>query len=68
MKQYEELGKMLQITSEEAESSKAYYIPHHAVIKEDSTTTKVRVVFDASCKSTSGVSLNDISIVGPTVQ
>lgn len=68
MKEYEELGHMQEITPAEIESSKTYYIPHHAVHKEDSTTTKLRVVFDASAKTSSGVSLNDISIVGPTVQ
>ncbi|XP_022206389.2 uncharacterized protein LOC111063008 [Nilaparvata lugens] len=68
MKEYEELQHMEQITEPEANSSINYFIPHHAVIKETSSTTKVRVVFDASCKTTSGISLNDISIVGPTVQ
>jgi hypothetical protein len=31
-------------------------------------TTKTRVVFDASAKSTTGVSPNDILMVGPTIQ
>ncbi|XP_055842511.1 uncharacterized protein LOC129909455 [Episyrphus balteatus] len=44
------------------------YIPHHAVIKEDSSTTKLRVVFDASKKTTNGNSLNDILFTGPALQ
>ncbi|XP_058465271.1 uncharacterized protein LOC131438898 [Malaya genurostris] len=45
-----------------------YYIPHHAVYKASSSTTKTRVVFDASAKTTTGLSLNDTLLVGPTVQ
>lgn len=39
-----------------------YYIPHHAVIE------KFRVVFNGSAKTTTGVSLNDVQLVGPTIQ
>ena len=39
----------------------------HAVRKESSTTTKLRVVFDGSAKTSTGVSLNDIMLVGQTV-
>ena len=44
-----------------------FYLPMHAVCKDTSTTTKLRVVFDASAKSSTGVSLNDQLLVGPTV-
>ena len=37
-----------------------YNLPMHGVFKETSSTTKLRVVFDASAKSSNGVSLNDI--------
>ena len=44
-----------------------FYLPMHVVRKEHSSTTKLRVVFDASAKSASGISLNDLLLVGPTV-
>lgn len=45
-----------------------YYLPHQAVVKVDSLTTKTRVVFDGSAKTSSGLSLNDTLLVGPTIQ
>ena len=44
-----------------------YYMPMHAVFKSSSSSTKIRVVFDASCPTSSGVSLNDILEAGPTL-
>ena len=41
-------------------AEKVHYLPHHAVVREEAETTKVRVVFDASCReSRNSVSLND---------
>ena len=49
------------------EASEVFYLPHHHITKE-STTTKLRVVFDASAKSSSDLSLNDILLVGTAIQ
>lgn len=45
-----------------------YYLPHHAVFRPESQSTKTRIVFNASKRSSSGLSLNDILYVGPTLQ
>ncbi|XP_043467389.1 uncharacterized protein LOC122501742 [Leptopilina heterotoma] len=45
-----------------------YFLPHHAVTKVDSCTTRDGVVFDGSTKTSSGVSLNEALRVGPTIQ
>ncbi|XP_018300724.1 uncharacterized protein [Mycetomoellerius zeteki] len=63
--EYLRLGHMSMI---EEPDDDGYYMPHHAVTKESSETTKVRIVFDASAKSNSGVSLNDVLMTGPTIQ
>ena len=47
--------------------SNSYFMPVHSVVKETSTTTKTRAVFDASAKTTSRFSLNDVLAVGPTL-
>ncbi|XP_055591485.1 uncharacterized protein LOC129743475 [Uranotaenia lowii] len=45
-----------------------FFLPHHAVRRPDNTTTKTRVVFDASCKASGQLSLNDVLHTGPMVQ
>ncbi|XP_073841434.1 uncharacterized protein [Musca autumnalis] len=67
MQEYEQLGHM-QTIDVGTVSNKKYFIPHHCVLKPDSTTTKLRVVFDASAKTSSSCSLNDLMYTGPTVQ
>ena len=67
MKEYEDLGHMQPVTTCE-ERQQCYYLPHHPVFKETSSTTRTRAVFDGSAKSSNGLSLNDILQVGSTVQ
>ncbi|KAF0738583.1 Uncharacterized protein FWK35_00025854, partial [Aphis craccivora] len=68
MQEYLEMGHMQEVRNEPTIPSNSYYLPYHAVQNTSSLTTKVRVVIDASSKSSSGISLNDILMRGPTVQ
>lgn len=75
MREYENLGQMtLQELFEQfdsnnkPDSSNNVSLLPQSVVLRDSITTKCRVVFDASCKTTSGISLNDMLLVGPVVQ
>ncbi|XP_058840617.1 uncharacterized protein LOC131696100 [Topomyia yanbarensis] len=58
---------MREISDSEA-SAPIYYLPHHGVEKAESTTTKLRVVFDASCRTDTGISLNQALMVGPVIR
>ncbi|XP_068987621.1 uncharacterized protein [Bombus flavifrons] len=67
IQEYLDLGHMTKITPD-LPTTNGYYLPHHGVIKESSDTTKLRVVFDGSAISTTGVSLNDMLHTGPKLQ
>ncbi|KAL0830470.1 hypothetical protein ABMA28_002635 [Loxostege sticticalis] len=67
MYDYEKSGHMSEVSLQELSQGK-FYIPHHCVIKPDSVTTKLRVVFDASAKDVKGISLNDTLLTGPKLQ
>lgn len=62
MREYERLGHMRKVTSEAKANEIVYHIPHHCVTK------KFRVVFDASCKTNKGISLNDVQQLGEKLQ
>ena len=69
MHEYFEKGQAEQVLSKELDSRhrEVYFLPMNTVHKEDSTTSKLRIAFDASAKTTSGTSLNDHLLEGPTV-
>ena len=69
MEEYFEMGhaEAVPIADLQKSPKEVFYLPMHVVRKEQSTTTKVRAVFDASAKSSTGISLNDTLLVGPTV-
>lgn len=65
MEDYERSGHM---SLHRGESTELCFLPHQPVLRETSLTTKLRVVFDASAKTSSGASLNDKLLVGPNLQ
>ena len=59
------MGVIERVKSGPSDSIK-HYIPHHAVVNPSKTTTKVRVVYDASAKmKEDNKSLNDCLYRGP---
>lgn len=64
MRQYGTLGQIFDHDIDQP----SYILPHFAVIKNNSTTTRCCVVFDGFSKTNRGISLNDLLHVGPKVQ
>lgn len=63
--EYLELGHMIPATPDVPPDC---YLSHHCVQRSESSTTKLRVVFNASAKTSSGYSLNDLMCRGPNLQ
>ncbi|XP_076660602.1 uncharacterized protein LOC143363961 [Halictus rubicundus] len=67
IQEYLDLGHMSELPQEQ-QSPEGYYLPHHGVVKVTSDTTKLRVVFDGSATTNSGIALNDALHTGPKIQ
>ncbi|XP_076658785.1 uncharacterized protein LOC143362467 [Halictus rubicundus] len=67
MSEYIQLGHMYNAPASSAITFPVY-LPHHPVIKESSSTTKPRVVFNASSPTSNTTTLNDHLLTGPKLQ
>ncbi|GFY55039.1 integrase_H2C2 domain-containing protein [Trichonephila inaurata madagascariensis] len=76
LRKYEEYGVfkewleegVIEMVPDHELNSKGHYLPHHPVFKPDNVTTKIRPVFDASCKVGISPSLNDCLVKGPIIE
>ncbi|XP_050437636.1 uncharacterized protein LOC126843885 [Adelges cooleyi] len=68
MQDYLTAGHMELVPPAERDKVYSYYIPHHCVLRPDSSTAKLRVVFNASARTTIGLSLNESMYTGPKLQ
>lgn len=67
MVEYLALGHMDSVVNEEGPLQDSFYLPYHAVFKDGSHSGKIRVVFNAFYRSSTGHS-NDLLLPGPKLQ
>ncbi|KFM62154.1 hypothetical protein X975_06179, partial [Stegodyphus mimosarum] len=51
----------------QCETQITFYLPHREIIRSDRTTSKLRIVFDASSHEPGEISLNDCLYIGPNL-
>ena len=68
IKEQEKMGIIEPVVDNNDVLEPGHFLPHHAVVRKDKETTKVRVVFDGSAKSSKeDLSLNDCLERGPNL-
>ncbi|XP_070172233.1 uncharacterized protein [Polyergus mexicanus] len=68
LNEYKSMGHMEPVSDENPTLNQAVYIPHHPVLRESSSTTKLRVVFNASCKTSNDSTLSNHLMTRPKLQ
>lgn len=66
--EYESLGHMRAALPQQPHNEQSVYIPHHGVVHATSASSHLRVVFNASSRTSNGTSLNDHLFSGPKLQ
>ena len=68
LNEYEALGHMAVVPKSLVTQRRVFYLPQHAVVRETSSTTRIRVVFNGSHRTNFALSINDLQHVGPKLQ
>ena len=59
----------MEVAPETPTGDRVYYMPHKSVVRQNATTIKVRMVFDASAKpNASAESINECMYTGPPLR
>jgi len=67
MKEYLSSGN-IKVVDEHFDDDSISILSHHCVFKGSDHSSKIYVVFDTSCKTSMGISLNDALTIGPVIQ
>ena len=59
--------QVIELAPKDHEIGNTHYLPHKPVVRLDKTTTKIRMVYDASAKEKGCVSLNECLDPGPSL-
>ena len=66
--EYEQLGHMERVQEfSDSDTPQTVYLPRHPIVKDSSSTTRVRVVFHASSLTSNNTSLNSHLYIGPKI-
>ncbi|XP_029176598.1 uncharacterized protein LOC114944721 [Nylanderia fulva] len=68
LRDYEAREHMTRVGDDDGKRAAGYFMSHHPVFKPTPDGSKVRVVFNASQPTSTGVSLNNVLQVGPRLQ
>ncbi|GBO08696.1 hypothetical protein AVEN_138222-1 [Araneus ventricosus] len=66
-KRFEGEGAVERTSCDSLSNSQGFYLPHHAVIRSDKTTSRLRIVFDGSAHEDGHSSLNQSLYTGPNL-
>nr|XP_031839043.1 uncharacterized protein LOC116429801 [Nomia melanderi] len=61
LNEYIELGHMTEVKDDSP--FEGFYLPRHSIVKDTSNTTRIRVVFDASAKGSTGASTFEVALI-----
>lgn len=58
---------IVELVHSKSSDNPIYYLPHHAIVREQRTTTKLKIVFDASAHEKNSLSQNECLLPGPNL-